>query len=204
MWNRIPFPIIVSAPSGTGKTTICREVAKREKGIKYSVSCTTRPRRKEEVSGKDYKFLEISTFKRWIEEGRFLEWAIYQRSYYGTLKEEFELSLREGFDVILDLEIQGAKRLMELYPDGVFTYILPPSKKELRRRLESRNSGTKEEMVKRLSNAEEELRHAKEYSYIVLNKEFDKTVEAIISIIRAERLKSKRLQEPLEIIKWIS
>lgn len=203
MWSRISFPVIVSAPSGTGKTTLCREVAKREEGIRYSVSCTTRQRRKGEVDGEDYRFLDLKTFKKWIEEGKFVEWAVYQGSYYGTLKEEFESTLKEGFDVIADLEIQGTRRLMELYPDGVFIYILPPSKEELRRRLESRNSDARERK-KRLLNAEEELRHAKEYTYIVVNKEFDKTVEAIVSIIRAERLKSKRLKEPFEIIEWNS
>ncbi len=202
MWNRTSFPVIVSAPSGTGKTTLCSEVAKQEERVRYSVSCTTRPRRKDEVDGEDYRFLELPTFKRWIGEERFVEWAIYQGSYYGTPKEEFESSLNEGFDVIADLDIQGAGRLMELYPDGVFIYILPPSKEELRRRLESRNSDSEEEMAKRLLNAEEELRNAKKYNYIVVNKEFDETVEAIVAIIEAERLKSTRLQKPLEIIKW--
>ena len=114
MLNRVFFPIIVSAPSGTGKTTLCREVAEREEGIKYSVSCTTRKRRKNEIDGRDYRFLETPLFEKWIDEGKFLEWAIYQGSHYGTLKEEFESSLRAGFDVIADLEIQGAGCLMAL------------------------------------------------------------------------------------------
>lgn len=204
MWNRISFPVIVSAPSGTGKTTLCRAVAKSQKGVRYLVSCTTRQRRKGEVDGKDYRFLELRTFKRWIEQEKFVEWAVYQGSYYGTLKREFESSLKEGFDVIADLDIQGAKRLMGLYPDGVFIYILPPSREELRRRLEQRNADAKEEMAKRLLNAEKELRNAKEYDYMVVNKEFDKTVEAIVSIIGTERLKSRRLQEPLDIVEWRS
>ena len=202
MLSRIPFPVIVSAPSGTGKTTLCRAVAKREEGVKFLVSCTTRPKRKGEVDGEDYRFLEASTFEKWIEEGKFLEWAIYGGSYYGTLRKGFDSSLKKGFDVIADLDVQGATKLMEIYPDAVFIYILPPSKEELRRRLKKRDSDPKEEMAKRLFIAEEELRSAKTYQYIVVNREFDKTVEAIVSIIRAERLRSRRLREPLEIVKW--
>ncbi len=202
MWSRTFFPIVVSAPSGTGKTTLCREVAKREEKVRYSVSCTTRQKRKNEVNGEDYRFLEIPTFKKWAEEGRFLEWAIYQGSYYGTLREEIEPWLNQGFDVITDLEIRGARKLMKLYPDGVFICTLPPSKEELRRRLEKRNSDDEKEVTRRLLNAKEELRHANEYCYVVINEEFDKTVETIISIIGVERLKSKRFKKPLDIIKW--
>ena len=172
--------------------------------MKYAVSCTTRARRKDEVDGRDYRFLDTSTFERWIEEARFVEWAIYQGSHYGTLKEELESPLREGIDVIADLEIQGATKLMGLYPYGVFIYLLPPSKEELRRRLEKRRSETQEETENRLRVAEEELSHAKEYGYIVVNKVFDTTVDSIVSIVKAERLKSDRLPDPSDIIKWAS
>lgn len=202
MSSRASFPIVVSAPSGTGKTTLCREVARREEGMRYAVSCTTRPRRKNEVDGRDYRFLDRPTFERWVEEEKFVEWAIYQESHYGTLREELEFPLREGIDVIVDVEIQGAMKLMGLYPDGVFIYLLPPSKDELRRRLEKRRSGTREETENRLLIAEEELSHAKKYGYIVVNKVFDTTVDSIVSIVRAERLKSNRLPKPVDIIKW--
>jgi guanylate kinase len=202
MSNRVSFPIVVSAPSGTGKTTLCRAVARTDARVRYSVSCTTRRRRKGEVNGRDYRFLGLPTFKRWIEEKRFAEWAVYQNSYYGTLIDEFRSLLDAGFDVIADLNTPGAEKLMDLYPDGVFIYVLPPSRQELMRRLKSRNSDAKDEAAKRLLNAEEELSHAGRYEYMVVNEEFDKTVEAIVSIIKAERLKSKRLQEPLDIIKW--
>jgi len=202
MSNRIPFPVVVSAPSGTGKTTLCREVARRDRLVKYSVSCTTRRRRKGEVNGTDYRFLTVPLFKRWVEEEKFAEWAVYQKSYYGTLRGELQALLNDGFDVIADLETQGAERLMQLYPHGVFIYVLPPSREELIRRLERRNADSKKEAAQRLLAAEQELSRAGRYEYLVVNEEFDKTVEAIVSIIKAERLKSKRLQEPLDIIKW--
>jgi guanylate kinase len=204
MSSRIPFLIVVSAPSGTGKTSLCREVAKKEDGMRYAVSCTTRPRRKDEVDGRDYKFLDPPTFEQWVEEEKFAEWAIYQGSQYGTLKEELECPLREGNDVIADVEIQGAMKLEALYPNGVFIYVLPPSKEELRRRLETRGSGTAKETENRLLIAEEELSYANKYGYIVVNKVFDTTVDSIVSIVRAERLKSNRLPDPSDIIKWAS
>jgi len=199
MSNRTSFAIVVSAPSGTGKTTLCREVARRIEGIRYSVSCTTREKRPDELDGKDYRFIDLDTFKRWVKEEKFVEWATYQGSHYGTLREEFVSSLNEGIDVIADLEIEGARRIMQLYPDGVFVYILPPSTRELKRRLEQRHSEPAQQIAERLLKAEDEMRHAKEYTYVVVNKEFDKTVEAIISIVRAERLKSARLRGPLGI-----
>ena len=199
--RRATFPVIVSAPSGTGKTSICRFCAKKLKGLKYSVSVTTRPRRKGEVNRRDYHFVTEGEFKLWIEQKKFIEWTSFHGFYYGTLKEKFESMLENGYDVVADLDINGGKNMMKRYPEGVFIYLLPPSMGELKKRLLKRGTDPLSVISQRLSKVFEEVRYAKGYTYIVVNKTFQTTVESIILIIEAERLKTSRFETYLNHLK---
>jgi len=178
---------IISAPSGAGKTTLCRELLDIFPELRHSISFTTRKARPGEVEGKDYFFVDRERFLRMAENGEFAEWAEVHGNLYGTSLKTLEESRVDGIDLILDIDCQGAAKLKESQAQGVNIFILPPSFSELKRRLEGRNSDSKEVIDKRVSNAASEIPEARWYDYIIVNDQFSKAVEELKSIIIAER-----------------
>ncbi|MEO0141810.1 MAG: guanylate kinase [candidate division WOR-3 bacterium] len=179
--------IVLSGPSGVGKTTICNEIIARRKDIVYSISATSRPRRRGEKNGREYFFLSRDEFKRWIGQKKFAEYAIVHGNYYGTPKKFLEDNLKMGLNVLMDIDVQGAKKIMPLYPDGVYIFILPPDFDELKKRLLKRNTDDKKEIENRLKTAEEEMRYIKDYKYVVKNDNLEETIEEILNIIDKEK-----------------
>lgn len=179
--------IVVSGPSGCGKGTVLAEVLKNEKFF-YSVSATTRSPRPGEVDGTNYYFLTKEKFEETIENGGMLEYASYCGNYYGTPKKPVEDMLEQGRHVILEIEVQGAMKIKEKCPDALFVFILPPSLKELRRRLNKRGTETEEVIERRLGEAAGEIRQAQNYDYAVVNGELSKAADDFLSIVRAEEL----------------
>lgn len=179
--------IVVSGPSGCGKGTLLAEVLKNEKFF-YSVSATTRSPRPGEADGVNYYFMTKEKFEETIENGGMLEYASYCGNYYGTPKKPVEDMLEQGRHVILEIEVQGAMKIKEKCPNALFVFILPPSLKELRRRLNKRGTETEEVIERRLGEAEGEIRQARNYDYAVVNGELSEAVEDFLSIVRAEEL----------------
>lgn len=204
MSNVSPFPgethmkregilYIISAPSGAGKTTLCKEVIDIFPGLRHSVSYTTRQARPGEVSGRDYFFVPKGEFERMVAAGEFAEWAEVHGNLYGTALKTLDGYRTEGVDVVLDIDCQGARQLKERYTGGVFIFILPPSFNELRRRLDFRNSDSAEVIARRVENAAAEIREARWYDYIIVNDVFTKAVEELKSVIVAERCRTARV-----------
>ncbi len=179
--------IVVSGPSGCGKGTLLAEVLKNEKFF-YSVSATTRSPRPGEADGVNYYFMTKEKFEETIENGGMLEYASYCGNYYGTPKKPVEDMLEQGKHVILEIEVQGAMKIKEKCPNALFVFILPPSLKELRRRLNKRGTETEEVIERRLGEAAGEIKQARNYDYAVVNGELSEAVEDFLSIIRAEEL----------------
>lgn len=194
-----PVIVIISAASGTGKTTVIKRVLDLEPELFYSVSATTREKRPNEVHGKDYLFVDHVTFKKWIQEGKLLEWAEVYGEYYGTPRQPIEEALSNGKSVIADLDVHGMKKLKEVYGENaVSVFLFPPDFETLVERLRKRSeqTGESEEQLKiRINKAKEELSNARFYDYWVLNED-DMAEEAalrIIHILKAAECNSKRL-----------
>jgi len=190
--------LVVSAPSGAGKTTLCRKLIAKDPLISFSVSYTTRPPRPNERNGTDYFFVSKETFQKMIDEGAFLEWAEVYGNFYGTAKAQVENAIKEGKDVLLDIDVQGAFQVREkLGRDAVLVFVLPPSFETLFQRLKAR--GTEDEMTlrKRLAAAKEEILRAKAFDYLVLNDNLEEAFEELYSILRAERQKTFRREDLL-------
>jgi guanylate kinase len=184
---------IVSAPSGAGKTSLCKEVIDILPNLRHSVSYTTRPARPGEVDGVDYFFVSMEEFERMVEAAEFAEWAQVHGNKYGTAIKTLEDYRNNGVDVILDIDCQGARILKERYRGGVYIFILPPDFQELRRRLNFRNSETAEIIERRLKTAAEEIRESSWYDYIIINEVFTTAVEELKSVLTAERCRTERV-----------
>jgi len=187
------FLIVLSSPSGAGKTSISKGLIKKDNKISLSISCTTRTKRKGEISNKDYYFIKDSKFKELILKNSFLEFANVFGNFYGTLKEKVIALTKKNKDVLFDIDWQGFQQLKQNEFDVVGIFILPPSKKELIRRLNKRGRDTKEEVVRRTELAQSEISHFLEYDYIIINENLDESVKKIMDIIQSERLKRDRL-----------
>lgn len=184
--------IVISGPSGSGKGTIIKEVMKKIPDLIYSVSYTTRPKREGEIEGKDYFFISKDEFEKLIDEDFFIEWAKVYDYYYGTGKEFVLNNLNDNKDVILEIEIQGAKKIREIYDkkNVIFIFIAPPDFKELEKRIMNRKRGeTEEEIKKRMNFAKKEIEESKNYDYIIINDNINKAVKKIVNIINKERRK---------------
>lgn len=180
--------MIVSGPSGCGKGTILAEILKND-NFYYSISATTRQPRPGEADGINYHFLSKEKFEELIKNDGVLEYASYCDNYYGTPRKPVEDMLNAGKNVILEIEVQGALNVMKKCPDAVSVFILPPSMKELRRRLNKRGTESEEVIEKRLAQAEREIKAASEYDYIMINGELELAVQDLLSIIKAQELK---------------
>jgi guanylate kinase len=188
-----PFPIILSAPSGGGKTTIARELLRRRTDLGYSVSCTTRAPRFGEVEGRDYYFLTPAAFERKREAGEFAESAQVHGNMYGTLRSEVERVLRSGKHVVMDIDVQGAQQFTRSFPQSVTIFVLPPSAEVLLQRLRLRQSESKEQLTRRLQSALQELQFVDLYQYVVENDDLDKAVNRVSAIIDAEVVSRDRV-----------
>ncbi len=187
------FCIVLSSPSGAGKTTISKMLLKIDKSISLSISCTTRPKRKGEINKKDYIFLSDSNFNEHIKKKQFLEHAVVFGFKYGTLKQTVEKFNRKKKDVLFDIDWQGYQQLKQTYKEVVGIFILPPNKKELIKRLKTRGRDTDNEMKKRMNLVQNEISHFPEYDYVVVNKNLKSCVSQIKNIISSERLRRSRL-----------
>ncbi|MDC7788982.1 guanylate kinase [Rhodoplanes sp. TEM] len=182
--------LVVSSPSGAGKTTLTRNLIEQEKHITLSVSVTTRPRRPSEIDGVHYHFISKRRFDIMRDSAELLEWAEVHGNCYGTPREPVEQALAAGRDVLFDIDWQGTRQLYDAMRDDVVSvFVLPPSAAELKARLERRAEDSDEIIVKRLRNAAEEIAHWPEYDYVLVNRDLDKSFLRLRSILTAERLK---------------
>jgi guanylate kinase len=188
-----PFPLILSSPSGGGKTTIARELLKRRNDVGYSVSCTTRAARPGETEGTDYYFLTRDAFLAKRDAGEFAEFAEVHGRLYGTLKSEIDRVLSEGQHVIMDIDVQGARQIQRAFPTAVTVFVLPPSGEVLLDRLRARKSESPQQLVVRLHSALDELRAVDEYEYVVVNDELEQAVRRVGSILDAEVVSQARV-----------
>ena len=187
--------LVISSPSGTGKTTICKKLLEYDKNIHLSVSVTTRKKRKNEVEGIDYYFRTKKDFLNLKSQNSFIENAFVFENYYGTLKSEVLEQLENGIDVLIDIDWQGTRQITEAMKGNLIKiFLLPPSIDELKKRLSKRNSDSISEINFRMSKALKEIKHFDEYDYVLINNDFDNTFQQIVKILEAERLKlSKQL-----------
>ena len=192
MLNRKGLLLVVSGPSGAGKGTICKALLNKNDQIKLSVSATTRKPRNGEVHGVNYFFIEKEEFTKMIENGEFLEYAQIYDNFYGTPKAAIIECLEKGQDVILEIEMQGSRQIKEVYPEGVFIFVLPPSLEELKSRIVGRGTETQEEIEKRFSCAFEEINQIVNYDYFIVNEDIEKSVSDVEAIICAEKNKVTR------------
>lgn len=184
--------IVISGPSGAGKGTLLNVLRQNNENVRFSISATTRSPRKDEVEGQSYFYKTVDEFKKMIKEDELLEWVEYCDNYYGTPKDYVFESAEKGYDVIIEIEVEGAMKVMEKFPECVSIFILPPSLKELKNRIEKRGSETEESLKKRMAKAKEELEFANKYQYLLVNDDVVKASTLIEKIITTEKLKYER------------
>jgi len=190
-----PFPLVLSSPSGAGKTTIAQALLAAREDVGYSISATTRAPRPGEENGRDYFFLTREEFQRRIAAGEFVEWAEYSGQLYGTLRSQIEEVLASGRHVVLDIEIQGAREVKRLFPEAVLVFILPPSAAELLSRLGGSRGTRAATLVRRLRRAVEEIAEAPRYDYVVVNEDRTESVAEVAGILDAESRRPCRTPE---------
>lgn len=187
--------LILSAPSGAGKTSLCRELFTVFPDMKESVSFTTRQPRPGEVDGESYHFVTNEEFEGMVADDAFAEWAVVHGNMYGTALRTLEDARRNGIDLVLDIDCQGAKKLKGQFDGGVYVFIVPPSMAELRRRLEHRSSDSQEVIECRIARAADEIRESRWYDYIIINDSFETASSELAAIVTAQRRKTPRMME---------
>jgi guanylate kinase len=188
-----PFPLILSSPSGGGKTTIARLLLERRRDVGYSVSCTTRAARPKERDGKDYFFLTKEEFEARRSRDEFAETAVVHGNLYGTLRSEVKRVLASGKHVIMDIDVQGARQFASAFPESVLVFLLPPSTDVLIDRLRARQTEDHGKLLVRMRSAREELREVGRYQYVVVNDNLERAYEHVASIVDAETVRHERL-----------
>lgn len=186
------LPIIISAPSGTGKTTTCKRLKKKMPDLKIAISHTTRKIRDGETDGVDYFFISKNEFETKRDNKDFLESAQVHTEYYGTSLETIEKPRQEGFDILLELDVQGVDSLRNMKFNGVYILILPPSIEEMTNRLRKRGTETEESIQRRVNTGKEEIKNYKKYDYVITNFDVEETVESILAIVHAEKSRVSR------------
>jgi len=186
---------IVSGPSGAGKSTVIKSTLDKIIGFSFSVSYTTREKRPGEIDGKDYFFINKSTFLKMKEDGEFLEWAEVHGNYYATSKKFVEKKLKESRGLVLDVDVQGALNIKKIYKNAIYIFILPPSNEDLEKRLKKRGTESKDSLEIRLKDAKWEISHMKDFDYIIVNQEIKESTNQLISVLVAEQLKRERFDE---------
>jgi len=184
--------VILSAPSGTGKTTVCQALKKKHPELQFSVSHTTRERRKGEIPGRDYFFISKEEFQKINNEGGFLEWAEIHGNFYGTALETVENTLKKGQDLVLELDVQGVESLKKINFKGVYILLLPPSLRELERRLRDRATEDEERIVKRLEVGRKEISKYRTYDFVVTNNTIEEAANALLEIMNTEKRRAER------------
>lgn len=187
--NKEGLAIILSAPSGTGKTTVCLSLKQRDPDLQFSISYTTRPPRDQERDGADYHFISDDVFQKMLDEKAFLEWAEIHGNRYGTSVEKLEEVRKNGKNVVIELDVCGVETLRSLRFSGIYIFILPPSMKELEARLTQRATESKDQIQARLKVGRTEITKIQSYDYVITNHEVKDTVDTILSILKAEQSK---------------
>lgn len=180
---------IVAAPSGAGKTTLVRLLLEQDKAVSLSVSYTTRAPRPGELDGREYHFIAVADFLAMKARGDFLEWAEVHGNYYGSSRVWIERQIEAGHDLLLEIDWQGAEQVRRLFPAAVGIFIMPPSLAELEQRLRGRGSDSAEVIARRLAAAENEMRHVREFEYVIINKELQEAQLDLLAAVRASRLR---------------
>ena len=197
--------LVLSSPSGAGKSSICKSLMSLDTNLSLSISTTTRKKRPNENSGEDYFFVSTKKFKEMLSNNHFLEHASVFDNYYGTDKSLVEKKINNGEDLIFDIDWQGAQQLREkMREDIVSIFILPPNKKELERRLKSRGQDSAKVVKKRMDAASAEITHWAEYDYVVINEDLNQSVKAVLVILKAERMKRTRQEGLVEFVRSIT
>lgn len=187
--------IVLSGPSGSGKNTVCDEVKKNNSNIWESISMTSRKPRKGEEDGKAYYFVSTEEFEKNVEDDKMLEYAQFAGNYYGTPKESVQKHLDKGEDVILVIEIQGALQIKKKLPQALFIFLLPPSMKELKRRLTDRHTESEKKILERFEAAYKEINEISKYNYVIINDKVEEAAQKLDAIIKAERCRVDRIEE---------
>ena len=197
--------LVLSSPSGAGKSSICKSLISLDKNLSLSVSTTTRKKRPNEKSGEDYIFVSTEEFENMLSNNNFIEYANVFDNYYGTVKSLVDNKINNGQDLIFDIDWQGAQQLREKMRENVVSiFILPPSKKELERRLKSRGQDSDEVVKKRMDGASAEITHWAEYDYVIINEDLNKSVNAVLGVLKAERMKRIRQVGLAEFVRSIT
>jgi guanylate kinase len=191
---------IISAPSGSGKSTLVNRLLHTVPNLAFSISYTTRPRRPAETEGIDYIFISRKDFEARLGRGEFLEHAEVFGNFYGTNREAFEAATREGKDLVLDIDIQGARQLRTALPQAITIFVLPPSKQVMEQRLRSRSQDSEEVIQRRLQGAATEVKNYTHYDFVLINKDIDEASAQLVNIVEAERLRRSRMEEEVKPI----
>lgn len=184
--------LVISGPSGVGKGTVCSALRKKMPHLTYSVSVTTRVPREGEIDGVNYFFRSVDQFKAMIQHGELIEWAEYVGNYYGTPQQFVDDTIKSGEDIILEIDVQGAHRVKQLYPNGIFIFLIPPKIEDLRERILCRGTESEETLSHRLDVASSEFKQIHQYNYVVVNDEVDLACDRIQAIISAEHSRVDR------------
>ena len=194
MKRREGMLFVVSAPSGAGKTTLCRALTDSLENLRHSISYTTRKPRPGEIDGRDYYFVTEERFRNMVQAGDFAEWAQVHSNLYGTSRRVLDEMRTDGTDVILDIDTQGAGQIKEKCKDAVFIFIMPPSLEILEERLRNRKSDNEDEIKKRMRRARDEIRDYAMYDYIIVNRDFERALAELRSIVLAERCRTRLVE----------
>ena len=200
MWPDMISVFIISAPSGSGKSTLVHRLLETVSHLAFSISYATRPPRPSETNGVDYVFITREEFENRLARGEFLEYAEVFGNYYGTNRESFERAIQEGCDLVLDIDVQGARQLKVAIPEAISVFVLPPSRDVLEQRLRARSQDSEEVIQRRLEGAAAEVRNYTQYDYVLINREIEESSARLASIVKAERLRKARMEEEVRPI----